>query len=408
VGSAVDFHAEADDVVVDASGKWIVPGYIDAHVHLFDSGSLYTSPDDYDLTRFLPHETERRRIQQGIEKTLDRFLCSGVTTVASLGGPRWELDLQRTSKAPRVVSSGPFLANFPVGEVTLWTREDPVLVQVATKKAARRKIRELFEEGVGLVKAGYAGASPLEFASVLKALVEEAHEKNLRVAMHAEELESAKMALAAGVDVLAHTVVDRRVDDAFVSLARRAGVVSITGLSHFGSYRDVLEGRVDLLPVERRCGDPEVVASWGDLARIPESERPEMPPSIRWGSSPEGRPVLLSNARSLYRAGVPLAVGTNGGNLGTLQGPAFHRELALLVEAGLPPGDVLVAATRNGALALGLLQELGTIERGKAADLLILSENPLAGVEAFAAIERVFAGGRERRAPEGSTRSSPP
>jgi imidazolonepropionase-like amidohydrolase len=395
VGEASGFRPRTEDVVVDAAGKWIVPGYIDAHVHLFDSGSLYTSPDDYDLTRFVPHEEERSRIQERIEKTLARFLCSGVTTVASLGGPRWELDLQKKSKAPRVLSAGPFLANFPVGEVTLWTPEDPVLVQVATKEAARARVRELFDKGAGLVKAGYAGASPLEFASVLEALVDESHEKNLRVAMHAEELEAAKMALAAGVDVLAHTVADRTVDDGFVALARRSGVVSITGLSHFGSYREVLEGRVHLLPVEKRCGDPEVVASWDELARIPETERPGMPPSIRWGSSPEGRAVLLSNAGRLYRGGVPLAVGTNGGNVGTLQGPAFHRELALLAEAGIPLGDVLVAATRNGALALGLLQERGTIERGKAADFLVLSGNPLASLEAFAAIERVFVDGNE-------------
>jgi cytosine/adenosine deaminase-related metal-dependent hydrolase len=131
--------------VVLPAGKWIVPGYVDAHVHLFDSGSLYTSPDDYDLTRLVPHEEERRRIQDGIEKTLDRFLCSGVTTVASLGGPRFELGLQKSSDAPHVVAAGPFLANFPFFDITLWTREDPVLVQVATPEASRAKVRELSE-----------------------------------------------------------------------------------------------------------------------------------------------------------------------------------------------------------------------------------------------------------------------
>ncbi len=87
-----------------------------------------------------------------------------------------------------------------------------------------------------LVKAGYAGPRPLEFAPVLSALVDEAHAKGLRVAMHAEELEAAKMALSSGVDVLAHTVVDRLLDEEALSLAR--GVVVTTGLSHFGSYRD--------------------------------------------------------------------------------------------------------------------------------------------------------------------------
>jgi len=372
-------------------------------VHLFDSGSLYTSPDDYDLTGLVPHEEERRRIQDRIEKTLDRFLCSGVTTVASLGGPRFELELQ-SSSAPHVVAAGPFLANFPVGEVTLWTREDPVLVQVATPEAARARVRELLESGVGLVKAGYAGSSPSEFAPVLAALVGEAHARGRRLAMHAEELEAAKMALESGVDVLAHTVVDRPLDEEALSLARERGVVSVTGLSHFGSYRDVLEERVELLPIEARCGDPEVIVTWDDLARIPAAERPATPAAIRWGSSPKGRAILLENVRLLHRAGVPLAVGTNGGNVGTLQGPSFHRELSMLAEAGLPLGDVLVAATRNGALALGLLEQRGTIERGKAADVLVLSENPLESVEAFAAVERVFVDGREIAGPAESQR----
>lgn len=365
-------------------------------MHLFDSGSLYTSPDDYDLTRLVPHEEERRRIQDRIETTLDRFLCSGVTTLASLGGPRWELDLQSSSDAPHVVAAGPFLANFPVGEITLWTREDPVLVQVATPEASRARVRELSESGAGIVKAGYAGSTPTEFAPVLAALVDEAHAKGLRVAMHAEELEAAKMALESGVDVLAHTVVDRPLDEEVLALARERGVVSITGLSHFGSYRDVLEERVELLPIEARCGDPEVIVTWDDLARIPAAERPPAPASIRWGSSSEGQAILIENVRLLHRAGVPLAVGTNGGNVGTLPGPSFHRELSMLAEAGVPLGDVLVAATKNGALALGLLGERGTIERGKAADLLVLSENPLQSVEAFAAVERVFVDGKER------------
>lgn len=364
-------------------------------MHLFDSGSLYTSPDDYDLTRLVPHEEERGRIRDRIEETLDRFLCSGVTTVASLGGPRWELALQKSSDAPHVVAAGPFLANFPVGEITLWTREDPVLVQVATPEAAHLQVALLRMLGAGLVKVGYAGSNPGEFALLLSILVDEAHANRLKVAMHAEELEAAKMALRFRVDVLAHTVVDRTLDQEFLALAREKEVLSITGLSHFGSYRDVLEERIDLLPIEARCGDPEVIATWDDLEKLPKAARPPMPAAVRRGSSPEGRSILLENARLLHRAGVPLAVGTNGGNVGTLQGPSFHRELSMLAEAGVPLGDVLVAATRNGALALGLLEIRGTIERGKAADLLVLAKDPLESVDAFAAIERVFAAGKD-------------
>jgi imidazolonepropionase-like amidohydrolase len=395
VGMASSYRTNADDEIVDLAGRWIVPGYIDTHVHLFDSGSLYTSPDDYDLTRFVPHEEERRRIEARIDETLERFLCAGVTTLASLGGPRWELDVARRSKAPKVVAAGPFLAAFPVGDLTLWTRGDPVLVTIATPDEARAAVRDLAVRGVPMVKAGYAGPSPEALAPVIEALSGEARARGLRIAMHAEELETARMALRAGVQVLAHTVVDRRVDDELVALAKQKEVVWLSGLSHFGSYRAVLDGSFRLLPIESRCGDPEVIATWDDLDTIPEAQRPEVPASIRWGSSAEGRRILLANVRRMHEAGVPVAIGTNGGNIGTLQGPAFHRELRLLSEAGIPAADLLVAATRNGALALGLLKERGTIEAGKAADVVVLAADPIAAIENFAAIERVYVSGRE-------------
>jgi imidazolonepropionase-like amidohydrolase/precorrin-6B methylase 2 len=398
IGESAGYRPRLDDEVLDARGKWIVPGYIDVHVHLFDSGSLYTSPDDYDLNRLVPHEEERGRIESKIDETLARFLCSGVTTVASLGGPRWELDVSRRSVAPRVVSAGPFLAGFPVGDVTLWTREDPVLVPIASPQEARERAREVASAGAGILKAGYvavAGPGLDVFLPVLHALVEEARARGLPVAVHAEELETAKAAARAGVDVLAHTVVDRPVDEEFLALAKRSGLVAVTGAAHFGSYSDVLRERVELLDVEKRCGDPDVISTWSDLSRIPESERPPIPSSIAWGSSPAGREILIGNLSRMHRAGIPIAVGTNGGNVGTLQGPSFHRELHALVEAGMPLEDVLVAATRNGARALGLAGERGTIEVGKAADLVILDESPLQSVEAFAAIDRVLVGGRD-------------
>jgi imidazolonepropionase-like amidohydrolase len=395
VGTASSYRRKAEDRIVDLEGKWIVPGYIDTHVHLFDSGSLYTSPDDYDLTRLVPHEDERRRMEARLDETLDRFLCAGVTTLASLGGPRWELDAARLVRAPRILAAGPFLAAFPVGGLTLWTQEDPVLVPIATPDEARVAVRDLAARGVAIVKAGYAGPAPEELAPVIEALSAEARARGLRVAMHAEELETARMALGAGVQVLAHTVVDRPVDDELVALAKEMEVVWISGLSHFANYRAVLDRSVSLLPIESRCGDPEVIATWDDLDTIPEAQRPEVPASIRWGSSPEGRRILLGNVRRMYESGVAIAVGTNGGNIGTLQGPSFHRELRLLSEAGIPPAELLVAATRNGALALGVSSERGTIEAGKAADLVVLAADPFASVENFAAIETVYAVGRE-------------
>ena len=325
--------------------------------------------------------------------TLASYLCAGVTTVASLGGPRWELDVVRATKAPHVVSAGPFLANFPVDDVTLWTREDPALVELESPEHARAKVRELEARGVDLIKVGFGAAPGLtreEFAPTLVVLVDEAHRVGLRVAMHAEELETAKMAVRAGVDVLAHTVVDRVVDDELLELAAASG---ITGLAHFDRYRDVLEGTVELLPIEERCGDARVIASWDELDDIPEAERPEMPSSIQWGSSAEARTILQTNVRKMYESGITLAAGSNGGNIGTLQGPSFHRELHRMADAGVPLDAIVTAATRDAARALGLEDDRGTLTAGKLADVLVLSADPLEHVDNFAAIDAVYVAG---------------
>lgn len=402
VGSAADYDVPDGAEVIDASGKWLLPGLIDTHTHFLDSGSLYTSPDDYDLTQYVPHGEERRWIRDAMPETLDAYLCSGITTVASFGGPRWELDLARETEAPHVLTTGPFLANFPVGEVTLWTLEDPVLVTLESPEDARAKVRELEARGVDLIKVGFGAGPGLtldDFRPKLEALVDEAHRLGLRVAMHAEELDTAKVAIRSSVDVLAHTVVDRVVDSEFLELASASGVVSITGLAHFDRYRAVLEGTVELLPIETRCGDGRVIATWDELEEIPADERPEMPAAIRWGSSDEAREILETNVRKMHAAGIPLATGSNGGNVGTLQGPSYHRELHRLADAGIPLDAIVVAATRNAARALGIGDVRGTLTPGKAADVLVLRANPLEDVDHFAAIDSVYVDGQrvERR-----------
>jgi imidazolonepropionase-like amidohydrolase len=100
-----------------------------------------------------------------------------------------------------------------------------------------------------------------------------------------------------------------------------------------------------------------------------------------------------ANAKRVQAAGITLAVGTDAGNPGTLHGPAIYRELQLLAEAGLTPMEVLVAATRNAARAMGRQAEVGTVEVGKAADLVALDADPLADVNNVQRIRWVMKGG---------------
>ena len=98
--------------------------------------------------------------------------------------------------------------------------------------------------------------------------------------------------------------------------------------------------------------------------------------------------------RTVWDAGIPVAMGTDAGNVGTLHGPSVFRELGLMVQAGLTPLQVLRAATVNGARAMGMEHDLGTLAPGKLADLLILDGDPLAEVQNLARIHRVIKDGQ--------------
>ena len=393
---------DQDVRVVDVAGHWLLPGYIDAHVHFLDSAGLFTSPDDYDLRSVRGHDLVRAKILADMPATMARYLCAGITTAVGLGGASWETGVRdRLSDEPRgarLVTAGPFFANFPVGEFTLWTDEDPVLRQLRDVAEAEQAVDALVAQGVDLAKIGIAPVPDFEassFQPILEAFVASAHERGLRVAVHAEQLELAKLALRAGVDVLAHTVVDRLVDQEFIELAVERDVVITSGLSSFRSYADVLELKLaaQLSAIETRCGDPAAIASWEQLRNIPPEDRPETPAGIVWGSSDEATSILLENTRRAVDAGIRLAVGTNGGQIGTLHGPGFHRELDWLTRSGLTADQIIVAATTHGASVYGDAPARGSLEPGQLADLVLVEADPRDDVRALAAIGYVVRGG---------------
>lgn len=92
---------------------------------------------------------------------------------------------------------------------------------------------------------------------------------------------------------------------------------------------------------------------------------------------PQDTPITLRNLARVHAAGVTVAAGSDAGNIGTLHGPALHHELELMSQTGLSPREILIAATRNGAINMGREHDLGTLQPGKLADMVILNANPL-------------------------------
>ena len=371
--------------VVDVAGKWIIPGLVDAHVHFFQSGGLYARPDIIDLRTRRPYAEETAGVRAGLGETLARYLASGITAVVDVGGPMWNFAVRekarRTPMAPRVAVAGPLLATFAPPQLT---GDDPPIVRIRTADEARAEVRRQLALGPDLIKIWFVLPGPDIEPEMgwVRAAIDEAHAGGARVVAHATQRRVARAVVAAGVDILAHGIDDGPIDDGLLALLKAKGVIYTTTLGVRAGYARVLGGAVGLNAIERRLGDPRAIASFADLARPPRRAPP---------------PFDAVAGRNLGRVrahGITIAAGSDAGNIGTLHGPALHRELALMVEGGgLTPLEALVAATQGGARVMGRSADLGTLEPGKLADMVILDSDPLADIRNTRRIFRVVKGG---------------
>jgi len=379
--------------IVDGRGKWVAPGLVDAHVHFFQSGGAYTRPDVVDLRKVRSYEREIALLKAALPRTFARYLLCGITSAVDVGGPFWNFEVRdaasRTAIAPRVAVAGPLVSTVDRPQLDIG---DPPIIKITTPDEARVLVRRELERKPDLMKVWFILRPGDDLAvgkAIVAATVDEARKGGVRTAVHATELETARAAVEAGADVLVHSVFDKPVNDAFVELLKRRGVIYIPTLFVRTGYALVLTGRFTPTPAERRWADPDVLATFEEV-----KSRPELTSRPRRASDPESDRVPLQNLKRLSDAGVTIAAGTDAGNIGTLHGPSIFRELRLMADAGLTPREVLASATVGGARVMGREKDLGVVAPGRLADLVILDRDPLVDVANLEAIHRVVKGGR--------------
>lgn len=302
--------------------------------------------------------------------------------------------------APRVAAAGPLLSTL---DHWLNLPAERQFIYLEDEEAARGGVEYLAAREAHAVKVWYINASERE-PEAMRAAVEaagcEADRRGLPLIVHATELDVAKAALSAGAELLVHSVWDRAVDQEFLDLARGSGAIYCPTLTVVRGYQRMFEaavsGTAPAVDDPNGCVDAETLAKVASTAGLGARVDPER---IARGAerTAERERIGADNLRRVAEAGIPIAMGTDAGNPLTLHGPSVYAELEAMEAAGMSPVAVLVAATRGGARALGWEGELGTVEAGKAADLLVLAEDPTRSAAAFRSVERVVRGGEVLR-----------
>ena len=397
-GPAAECEARDPLRTLDASGRWITPGLIDAHVHFSQSGWIDARP----LTAGRPvderYEAAIDTLRRNPQRAYRAMLCSGITAVADVGGYGWSVELREgaeaDSLAPRIAAAGPLLTfiRYPLvyrGENQMVTLTDSASVRAAVERLAAPQL--------DFIKLWYIvdprrGVDSAVARHLARFAAEEVDRRGVPLAVHATGLWEARHAVEIGADVLVHSVFNDPVDDDFLRSARESGVIYTPTVAVREGYIYMRHGAFPRDRHDLRCADPGVVESWARWA----AERDEEPGAARRAAEEEildGQRLTLDNLRRVHAAGIPVATGTDSGNPMTLHGASILREMELMRQGGMTAMDVLVATTRNGARVMGRADELGTLEEGKLADLLVLGDDPLESLDAFERIEWVVRGG---------------
>ncbi|UCC17345.1 MAG: amidohydrolase family protein [Dehalococcoidales bacterium] len=369
VGAVTDYPAEAR--VIDLHNYTVMPGLIDCHLHL---GGMTVDkpgkaigkvsfPDMVSFTLdYVRNYSQRRRL--AIE--------NGITSIRSAGDLYPHIVKLRDKIAaskltgPRIFTPGPTITapgGHPASTIYKGNRyiAENAIRQIDSVEIGRAEVKRLAEGGVDCIKAIYSEINPMDTANkvprlslkVLEALADETHKHNLRIMVHTGSAGEVMEALQAGADSIEHGILP-------------------------GGYPVEFNNELIKLMLDRGVYFVPTVA-------------------IAWAYK-EMYPDFCANIKTLIKkvfdVGVPIAAVTDSGTPGVVIGKGLHKELELLVEAGLSPLEAIVAGTKKAAENIGQGHELGTIEPGKIADIIAISGNPLKNITDTREIKMVIKDGK--------------
>ena len=361
VGPTGPFQAPAGAAIVDLHGKTVIPAIVDDHAHL---GWAVLKTGKIDTETYT---------KANLEDHLRRYAFYGIAAVQSMGIDKGEIPYEvRANPQPDMAlfqTAGRGIAMPNMGPGQAYWR--PVAYGVSTEAEARKTVQELAAKKVSWVKIWVddrAGTVQKLKPELYRAIIDEAHKNGLRVVAHIFYLADAKDLLRAGIDGFAHGVRDIDIDDEFMKLIKeRPQVFVIPNLPDRGASEADWAFAAEALPAAR-------IQQMKDTAAKPNMELYN---------------VQARNLMKLVNAGVTIGFGTDAG---VAVGWTAHQELADMVNAGMKPSDVLVAATQTAARIMKL-EKLGGVAMGKSASFVVLDGNPVEDIGNTKKISAVFLNG---------------
>jgi len=377
--------------VVEAAGKTILPGLIDVHVHLGGPAGIYPDMSKYDLGK-------------AMLRNLAAYLYSGVTTVRSVGD--W---LEGVLKVRSRVNSGELLGaelltcgplfTAPGGHGTEYFKQLPPNIRQnaeeqftrlpGSAEEARGQVDELKKQGADCIKAILeSGAGGRVYnrldTGLFDAVAQEAHADNLPLAVHTGDAHDVADAVRAQANSIEHGSFREAIPDALFDQMAQQGTFYDPTLSVGEAFKDFAAGKTDLLKrsLVQQVGPADLLRGTEEVLGSKEGE--EIRKAI--AEYPIDMRIAADNLRRAHQHGVLLVTGSDAGNFLVIHGPTVQHELQLWVQAGIPPAVALQAATSNAALLLRAEKQIGSIQPGIDADLLVVDGNPL---EDITATERI-------------------
>lgn len=373
-----------DATVIDYTGKTIVPAFINAHGHLGLLRGDSAVAGNY--------------TRDNILRQLEKYASYGVCRVLSLGTDQDIIFGMRDSSQKGLLPGATiYTAGFGIGVsggAPPMGFADKVLRPLTPDDAVKavEQLAPLHPDFIKLWVDDFGKTVPKMQPAIYETVIREAHKANLRVAAHVFYLDDAKKLVAAGVDVLAHSIRDQLVDDTLINAIKQRGVFYIPTLT-LDEYNFVYGNNPDWIndPFFKKSLEPGV---WERLtsAAFKEKQLKDSTRSKKMAAFETAR----KNLRKLDSAGVTIVLGTDSGAQPVrTQGFSEHLELQLMTEAGLTPMQALLAATRNAAQMLQITKQCGTLEPGKKADFIVLDGNPLKDIRNTRKITAVWKNGQQ-------------